>query len=106
MKKQQITLAIILILLCLDVVLLVMDRKSHAEMDELSSVTLTGQKPSINDITRSVRNMLTDIPEDEEGDSPQVGRRKLRRKVREERTYTLMALDALRMRIVKEVCYS
>ena len=102
MKKQQITLAIILILLCLDVVLLVMDRKSHAEMDELSSVTLTGQKPSINDITRSVRNMLTDIPEDEEGDSPQVGRRKLRRKVREERTYTLMALDALRMRIVKE----
>ena len=102
MKKQQITLTIVLILLCADVVMLVMDRKAHAEMDELSSVTLTGQKPSINDVTRSVRNMLTDLPEDEEGDSPQAGRRKLRRKVREERAYTLMALDALRMRIVKE----
>ncbi len=102
MKKQQITLTIVLILLCADVVLLVMDRKAHAEMDELSSVTVAGQKPSINDVTRSVRNMLTDLPEDEEGDSPQAGRRKLRRKVREERAYTLMALDALRMRIVKE----
>ena len=102
MKKQQITLTIVLILLCADVVMLVMDRKAHAEMDELSSVTVAGQKPSINDVTRSVRNMLTDLPEDEEGDSPQAGRRKLRRKVREERAYTLMALDALRMRIVKE----
>ena len=102
MKKQQITLAIVLILLCVDVVLLVMDRKTHAEMDEQSSATATEQKPSINDVTRSVRNMLTDLPEDEEGDSPQAGRRQLRRKVREERAYTLMALDALRMRIVKE----
>ena len=102
MKKQQITLTIVLILLCVDVVLLVMDRKAHAEMDEQSSLTVTRQKPSINDVTRSVRNMLTDLPEDEEGDSPQAGRRKLRRKVREERAYTLMALDALRMRIVKE----
>ena len=102
MKKQQITFAIILILLCADVVLLVMDRKAHAEMDGQSSAMVTEQKPSINDVTRSVRNMLTDFQEEEESDSPQAERRQLRRKVREERAYTLMALDALRMRILKE----
>ena len=102
MKRQQITLAIILILLCVDVVLLVMDRKAHAEMDERSLETATEQKPSIQDVTKSVKNMLNDLSEDEESDSPQAERRQLRRKVREERAYTLMALDALRMRIVKE----
>ena len=102
MKKQQITFAIILILLCADVVLLVMNRKAHAEMDGQSSVTATEQKPSINDVTKSVRNMLNDLPEEEENDSPQAEHRQLRRKVREERAYTLMALDALRMRILKE----
>ena len=101
MKKQQITLTIILILLCLDVVLLVIDRKARAEMDEKGFVAAE-QKPSIKDVTRSVRAMLNDDSEEEESSAPQAERRQQRRKVREERAYTLMALDALRMRIVKE----
>ena len=77
MKQQQITLTIVLILLCVDVILLVMDRKAHAKLDEQSFVMATEQKPSINDVTKSVRNMLTNFPENEEGDSPQAERRQL-----------------------------
>ena len=105
MKKQQITLIIILILLCLDVVLLIMDRKARAEMEEKGSVAAE-QKPSIQDVAKSVRAMLNDDLEEEENSSPQAERRQQRRKVREERAYTLMALDALRMRIVKEATFS
>ena len=101
MKKQQITLTIILILLCLDVVLLIMDRKARAEMNGKDPVAAE-QKPSIQDVAKSVRAMLNDDLEEEENSSPQAERRQQRRKVREERAYTLMALDALRMRIVKE----
>ena len=101
MKKHQITLTVILILLCLDVVLLIMDRKARAEMEEKGSVAAE-QKPSIQDVAKSVRAMLNDDLEEEENSSPQAERRQQRRKVREERAYTLMALDALRMRIVKE----
>ena len=88
MKKPSITVTVILLLLMLDIALLVMNRKVHKDMGQGDSVTAAERRPSMEEVTKSVKNQLKKLHE--------------ARKIREERAYTLMALEALRMRIVKE----
>ena len=102
MKKPSITVTVILLLLMLDIALLVMNRKVHKDMGQGDSVTAAERRPSMEEVTKSVKKQLKKLHEVDEGNASAAGRRQARRKIREERAYTLMALEALRMRIVKE----
>ena len=102
MKKPSITVTVILLLLMLDIALLVMNRKVHKDMGQGDSVTAAERRPSMEEVTKSVKKQLKKLHEADEGNASAAGRRQVRRKIREERAYTLMALEALRMRIVKE----
>ena len=102
MKKPSITVTVILLLLMVDIALLVMNRKVHKDMGQGDSVTAAERRPSMEEVTKSVKNQLKKLHEADEGNASAAGRRQVRRKIREERAYTLMALEALRMRIVKE----
>ena len=102
MKKTSITVTVILLLLMVDIALLVMNRKVHKDMGQSDSVTAAERRPSMEEVTKSVKEQLKKLHEVDEGNASAAGRRQARRKIREERAYTLMALEALRMRIVKE----
>ncbi len=102
MKKQRVALTIIMLLFLGDIVLLVRNREIHSKIDGHNFTTAIEQKTSIQEVSKSVRKILSEFPEEAENVMTLAERRRIRRNILEERIYTLMALEALRMRIVKE----
>jgi len=101
MKRQRLVILLFILISLIDAKLIMVNRKAHSELERRQNVpnhVLTSMK----DIAETIKNNGEILWEDEINEKAGEGRRQARQKIRAERVYTLMALDALTIRITNE----